>query len=220
MGVLLTKGQNISLTKNSSGGSKSLAVGCGWDVNEAAGRSLFRRSSSQPYDLDLSAAGLDASGKVPHMQDPTDAGHQEWFIYANHRCPSNRSILFMGDNRTGEGEGDDEQITVDLELIPPIIERVVFAVVIWRADERGGQRFGRVKNAFIRVFDPATGDEIARYNLTDEFTNETLVMFGELYRHNGEWKFRAIGQGYDAVRYRQELAIAPPFEHEYARYRD
>jgi tellurium resistance protein TerD len=212
VGVNLQKGGNVSLTKLAEAAGTTLrhaVIACGWDVNQ----SLFGSN----FDLDLSAVGLDASGKVPHQQDPTDGDYQEWFIFANHRHDSRRAIVFMGDNRTGSGKGDDELIKVDLANVPDSITRIVFQVVIWRAKERR-QKFGKVKNAFIRIFDEATGEEFTRYNLGAEFSNETLVIFGELYRHNGEWKFRAIGQGYDAAAFRAQHGIERPFETEYARY--
>jgi tellurium resistance protein TerD len=101
--------------------------------------------------------------------------------------------------------------------VPEHIQKIIFSVVIWQANERGGQRFGHVKNAYIRIYDQKTGQEFARFNLGEDFSDETLVMFGELYRHNGEWKFRAIGQGCDAAAYRQELGIERAFETDYAR---
>ncbi len=217
MSVNLKKGANISLTKLAEGTGSTLrevVVACGWDVNRQKGGLFSRRND---YDLDLTAAGLDASGKVPGGDDPSDRGYQEWFVHANHRYPANESILFGGDNRTGSGSGDDEQIKVDLSEVPAHIDRIVFAVVIWRAEERR-QRFGLVENAFIRVFDQRTGEEFTRYDLGADFQDETLVVFGELYRRGDEWKFRAIGQGYHALKYRQEYGIRPAFETDYARF--
>ncbi len=208
--INLSKGGNISLTKIAGAALQNVVIACGWDAN--------RKKGGKSYDLDVSAVGLDASGEVPNIDDPTDAGYQEWFIYANHRKDSRGSVVFMGDNRTGEGEGDDELIEVALTRVPVEIERIVFAVVIWQADQRGGQRFGDVDNSFIRVFDKSTGNEFARYNLGADFAEETLVMFGELYRRGEEWKFRALGEGYDAPTFRKQHNIARPFETDYARY--
>jgi tellurium resistance protein TerD len=213
MSTSLVKGGNISLTKAGGASMQRVVVACGWDVNQKSG--LFNRGSD--YDLDLTAAGLDTSGMVPNLMDPTDRDYQEWFIHANHRYPSSESVRFMGDNRTGAGEGDDEQIKVDLKRVPANIERIVFAVVIWRAEERG-QKFGNVQNAFIRVFNEDTGEELTRYDLGAEFSDETLVVFGELYRRGVEWYFRAIGHGYKAAVYRQQHNIERAFETEYARF--
>lgn len=215
MGANMQKGGNVSLTKLAKGAGVLLTdvvVACGWDAKQKGG--LLRQGET--YDLDLTAAALDASGKVPSQNDPTDPYYQEWFIHANHRYPSGRSIVFAHDNRTGEGDGDDEQIGADLTKVPSFIERIVYAVVIWRAKERE-QKFGNVKNAFIRVYDQTTGREFARYDLGADFSNETLVVFGELYRRGDEWKFRAIGQGYAAATYRLEYNIQKEFELEYAR---
>jgi tellurium resistance protein TerD len=219
MSVNLSKGGNISLVKAAEDAGVTLdrlVVAAGWDVNKKKG-GLFNREKD--YDLDVSAAGLDASGKVPDRDDPTDRGWQQWFIWANHRHPGNKSVQFMGDNRTGAGEGDDELIEVTLSNVADDIQKIKFGVVIWRAEERG-QKFGNVQNAFIRIYDKQTRTELARYDLGSEFSDETFVVFGELYRHNGEWKFRAIGQGYNAAAYRQEHNIKKKFETDYARYND
>jgi len=208
MSVNMAKGGNVSLVKNGIP-LRRISVRCGWDANERGG---------QTYDLDLTAAALDDNGKVPDLQDPTDPGYQEWFIHANHRRPSGKAIRFKGDNRTGRGEGDDEEIDVDLDHIPALIERIAFAVVIWDALNKGGQTFGHVKNAYIRIVDLDSGEEIARFNLSDTFTEETLVAFGELYRRGSEWKFRAVSGGYAHARtYRELLGIPRPFETEFAR---
>lgn len=215
MGVNMTKGGNISLTKVAEQSGVSLddvIVACGWDAKKGG---LF---AGKGYDLDLSAACLDTSGKVPDETDPIDPGWQNWHIWANHRFPANRCLDFKGDNRTGAGDGDDEMIEVKLADVPAKIERIVFGVVIWQARERGGQTFGEVKNSFIRVFDKRTRQEFARYDLGAEFADETFVMFGELYRRAAEWKFRALGQGYDAASFRREFNIHRSFETDYARY--
>lgn len=211
--VKLTKGGNVSLTGLAQAAQmvlRSVGVACGWDANQGSGKA---------YDLDLSAVGLDNTGKAPDTPDPKDKNYQAWFVYANHRkdrpC---KALRFKGDNRTGHGKGDDETITVDLDAVPDYIVSIKFQVVIWQALERGNQRFGNVKNAFIRIYNLDTGQEIARFDITEEFSDETLVIFGELYRHNGEWKFRAIGQGTDPAKYRQEHNIHHPFETEAARY--
>ncbi|MGF7228506.1 MAG: TerD family protein [Candidatus Saccharibacteria bacterium] len=215
----MQKGGNVSLTKLAKDAGNPLrfvVVGCGW----TAKRSLF----GPGYDLDLSAAALDANGMVPYQQDPTDPGYQDGFVFANHRCPAAEYMRFMGDNRTGSKGGrrtkaDDEQIKLDLAKVPDHIERIVFQVVIWQAEERK-QKFGNVEDAFIRIFDETTGEELVRFDIGAEFSEETLVVFGELYRRNGEWKFRAIGQGYNARAFRAQHGIDRPFEREYARYND
>jgi tellurium resistance protein TerD len=207
--TILTKGGNVSLTKLASGTLSRVSAAAGWDVNQDSG---------PDFDLDLITAGVDKDGKVPTHDDPTDRGWQEWLICANHRHDAERTVIFTGDNRTGAGEGDDEITNVDLTRVPAYIDRIIFSVVIWRAQERG-QQFGNVQNAFIRIFDTVTGEEFVRFNLGKEFADETLVIFGELYRRGNEWKFRAIGQGYDAAAFRAQHGIPYSFEYEYARYR-
>lgn len=209
MTAILTKGGNISLTKLAPTRLAHASAAAGWDVNQGRGPA---------FDLDLTATGVAADGKVPTHDDPTDRGWQEWLICANHRHDAARSVIFTGDNRTGAGEGDDEITNVDLTRVPAYIERIIFSVVIWRGRERG-QKFGNVQNAFIRIFDTETGEEFVRFNLGKEFADNTLVVFGELYRRGSEWKFRAIGQGYDdPAGFRREYGIRYAFEHEYARY--
>src|SRR5690606_22930477 len=152
-------------------------VGLGWDV---------RTTTGTDYDLDASALLLDASGKVP--------SDQHFVFYNNLRSPDG-SVERSGDNLTGEGAGDDESVKVDLAGAPPTIERIVFPVSIHDAEHRG-QSFGQVRNAFIRVVNQAGGAEIARYDLSEDAATQTAMIFGELYRHGAEWKFRAVGQGY------------------------
>ena len=177
MAVSLKKGQKIDLTK-SNPGLRSITVGLGWDVN--------RYDSGSDFDLDASAFMLGASGKVTQDAD--------FIFYGNANHPSG-SVNYGGDNKTGEGEGDDEQILVDLQLIPANIEKIDFTVTIYEANERR-QNFGQVSNAFVRIVDNATGQELVRYDLEEDFSIETAVVVGELYRHNGEWKFNAIGSGF------------------------
>jgi tellurium resistance protein TerD len=176
MGVSLTKGGNVSLTKEAPGLS-AVTVGLGWDV---------RTTTGADFDLDASALLLDGAGKVPSN------GH---FVFFNTLRSPDGSVQHTGDNLTGEGEGDDESIKVDLAGVEPSVERVVFPVSIYDAEQRG-QSFGQVRNAFIRVVDQADGRELARYDLTEDASTETAMVFGELYRSGAEWKFRAIGQGY------------------------
>ncbi len=177
MAVSLKKGQKVDLTK-SNPGLRSITVGLGWDVN--------RYDSGSDFDLDASAFMLGANGKVTQDAD--------FIFYGNANHPSG-AVKYGGDNRTGAGEGDDEQIFVDLQLIPANVEKIDFTVTIYEANERR-QNFGQVSNAFARIVDNATGQELIRYDLEEDFSIETAVVVGELYRHNGEWKFNAIGSGF------------------------
>ncbi|MFF4754340.1 TerD family protein [Streptomyces sp. NPDC002514] len=178
MGVSLAKGGNVSLSKEAPGLSAVL-VGLGWDV---------RTTTGADFDLDASALLLNSSGKV--------VSNQHFVFYNNLKSPEG-SVEHTGDNLTGEGEGDDESIKVDLATVPVEIERIVFPVSIHDAESRG-QSFGQVRNAFIRVVNQAGGAEIARYDLSEDASTETAMVFGELYRGGAEWKFRAVGQGYAA----------------------
>ncbi len=176
MGVSLSKGGNVSLTKEAPG-LTAVAVGLGWDA---------RSTTGVDFDLDASALAVDTAKRV--LDD------QHFVFYNNLRSPDG-SIEHTGDNLTGEGDGDDEVINVNLVAVPPQIDAVVFPVSIHEADNRG-QSFGQVRNAYIRVVNQANGQEIARYDLSEDASTETAMVFGELYRHGAEWKFRAIGQGY------------------------
>jgi len=176
--VSLAKGGNVSLTKMAPS-LTSVSVGLGWDV---------RTTTGVDFDLDASALLCGADGKV------LDDKH---FIFFNNLKSPDGSVEHTGDNLTGEGEGDDEAIIVNLSSVPPTVDKIVFPVSIYDAQARS-QSFGQVINAFIRVVDRANNAELARYDLTEDASTETAMIFGELYRHGGEWKFRAIGQGYAA----------------------
>ncbi|MEU3572516.1 TerD family protein [Kitasatospora sp. NPDC036755] len=176
MGVSLAKGGNVSLSKEAPGLS-AVIVGLGWDV---------RTTTGADYDLDASALLCNALGKV--------VSDQHFVFFNNLRSPDG-SVEHSGDNLTGGGDGDDEQIKVDLDRVPADVAKVVFPVSIYDADARL-QNFGQVRNAFIRIVNQANGLEIARYDLTEDASTETAMVFGELYRNGNEWKFRAIGQGY------------------------
>ena len=176
MSVSLSKGGNVSLTKQAPN-LTSVTVGLGWEV---------RATSGVPYDLDASAIICDAAGKV--LSD----AH---FVFFNNLTSPDGAVTHQGDNLVGGTGGDDEQIVVDLPRVPEQAAKVVFTVSIYEAEARQ-QTFGQVRNAFIRVFDSATGIEVARYDLTEEASLETAMIFGELYRYGAEWKFRAVGQGY------------------------
>ncbi|GHF25750.1 chemical-damaging agent resistance protein C [Streptomyces mashuensis] len=176
MAVTLAKGGNVSLSKEVPG-LTAVTVGLGWDV---------RTTTGADYDLDASALLCDTAGKV--------VSDQHFVFFNNLRSPEG-SVVHSGDNLTGGGDGDDEQIQVNLATVPAEVAKVVFPVSIYEAEQRG-QSFGQVRNAFIRVVNQADGREIARYDLTEDASTETAMVFGELYRHGAEWKFRAIGQGY------------------------
>lgn len=178
MSVSLAKGGNVSLTKIAPS-LTAVAVGLGWDI---------RATTGADFDLDASALLCGADGKV------IDDSH---FVFFNNLKSPDGSVEHTGDNLTGEGEGDDEVINVDLAQLAPAVEKVVFPVSIYDAQNRQ-QSFGQVVNAFIRIVDRGTGSELARYDLSEDASSETAMVFGELYRRDGEWKFRAIGQGYAA----------------------
>jgi tellurium resistance protein TerD len=177
MPINLQKGQKVDLTKGNPS-LKNIRVGLGWDVNAF--------DSGYDFDLDASAFLVGENGKCPT--------EKEFIFYGNLEHASG-SVKHMGDNLTGEGEGDDEQIEVDLTAIPSNIARVVFTVTIYDSDVRR-QNFGQVSNAYIRIVDAATETELIHYDLGEDFSIETAVVVGELYRHNGEWKFNAIGSGF------------------------
>ena len=181
MAVSLQKGQKISLSKESAGLSKVI-VGLGWDeVNVKRG---FFAPKPQAIDCDASAIVL-TNGKLMYKED--------LIYFGNLRHPSG-SIVHMGDNLTGAGDGDDEQIVIDLNSVPQDIDKVVFVVNIYDAYKRK-QNFSMIQNCFIRIVDARGNKEICRYNLSDNYDGMTAMIFGEVYRHNGEWKFNAIGQG-------------------------
>ena len=176
MSVSLSKGGNVSLSKEEPGLAKVL-IGLGWDT---------RTTDGADFDLDASAFLLTSSDKVRSDGD---------FIFYNNLKSADGSVEHTGDNRTGEGDGDDEALTVDLARVPADVQKVAVAVTIHEGEGRR-QSFGMVSNAFIRVVNDATGREISRYDLAEDASTETAMIFGEVYRHNGEWKFRAVGQGY------------------------
>lgn len=176
MAVSLSKGQNVSLTKEDPG-LKKVMFGLGWDV---------RKTDGTDFDLDASAFVLDENGKV--LSD------QHFVFYNNLKDPSG-AVTHTGDNLTGEGEGDDEQLIVDLGTLTPNAAKVAFVATIHDAENRG-QNFGQVTNAFIRAVNADSNNEIARYDLSEDASVETAMIFGELYRHGSDWKFRATGQGY------------------------
>jgi len=176
MAVSLSKGANVNLSKEAPG-LKTVRIGLGWDT---------RVTDGTEFDLDASVFVLGESGKVRNDQD---------FIYFNNLSGAGGAVVHQGDNLTGEGDGDDEVVVVSLSELPQDVARVTFSVTIYEADQRK-QNFGMVSNAFIRVVNGDGGTEIARYDLSEDASTETAMIFGELYRHGGEWKFKAIGQGF------------------------
>lgn len=177
MAISLAKGQKVDLTKTNPGLSKAV-VGLGWDVNKYDG--------GHDFDLDASVFLLNANGKVTGGED---------FIFYNNTTGANGSVVHSGDNLTGDGDGDDEQVNIAIKDIPESIQKVTFAVTIHDGETRN-QNFGMVSNAFIRIVNGDTNEELLRYDLGEDFSIETALVVGELYRHNGEWKFTAIGSGY------------------------
>ena len=177
MSISLAKGQKVDLTKGNPG-LKNVMVGLGWDVNAY--------DSGVSFDLDAAAFMLGENGKCPTEKE---------FIFYGNLAHSSESVTHMGDNLTGEGDGDDEQIMVDLSSIPANISKIAFTVTIYDCDARR-QNFGQVSNSFIRIVDRDSNTELVRYDLGEDFSIETAIVVGELYRHNGEWKFNAIGSGF------------------------
>ena len=178
MVVSLTKGGNVSLTKEAGpSGLSQVTVGVGWDV---------RTTTGVDFDLDVSALAVTPEGRVPS---------DDHFVFFGHLVGADGTIEHSGDNLTGAGEGDDEQIRIKLGASSATVDRIVIAVSIYDADTRG-QNFGQVRNAFIRVVNNGNSAELARYDLSEDASTETAMIFGELYRNGPEWKFRAVGQGY------------------------
>lgn len=178
MAISLSKGEKISLTKEAPG-LNNILVGLGWDTN--------RYDGGFDFDLDASVFLLGENKKVTSDGD---------LIFFNNKKHSSGSVEHMGDNRTGEGEGDDEIIKIDLSKVPSNIHRIAFTVTIYDALTRK-QNFGQVENSYIRIVNPDSNEEIVRYDLGEDFSIENAVVVGELYRHNNEWKFNAIGSGFE-----------------------
>ncbi len=177
MPIVLAKGQKVDLTKGNAGLDKIL-VGLGWDTNKYDGGAYF--------DLDVSVFMTGASGKVERETN---------FIFYNNPKDDTGSVVYSGDNRTGAGEGDDESVNIQLGRVPADVQKISFTVTIHEAAARG-QNFGQVSNAYIRIVNEDSGEELIRYDLGEDYSIETAVIAGELYRHGGEWKFAAIGSGF------------------------
>lgn len=177
MAISLQKGQKVDLTKSNPGLTK-IVIGLGWDVNKYDG--------GKEFDLDAAAFLLNAEGKVSDDKN---------FVFYNNSKSPDGSVSHTGDNRTGVGDGDDEQIKVDLASVSSSISKISFGITIHEAKERN-QNFGQVSNAYVRVLNEVSGEELIRYDLGEDYSVETAVVVGELYRNNAEWKFNAIGSGY------------------------
>ena len=177
MPVNLQKGQKVSLTKDNPG-LNNVVVGIGWDIN--------RFDTGGDFDLDSAAFMLTDAGRVSNQDD---------FIFFGNLTHPSGSVRHMGDNLTGAGDGDDEQIRIELSKVPANISRIAFTVTIYDAEQRR-QNFGQVSNAYVRIFDESNGVELLRYDLGEDFSIETAAVFGELYKNGAEWKFNAIGSGY------------------------
>ena len=181
MSVNLQKGQKVELRKNNGGSLRRVMVGLGWD--EVKQKRGFFAPRPQDIDCDASAV-LCVNG---HLVNPAD------FVFYNNLQHRSGAVRHMGDNLTGAGEGDDEQIMVDLTALPPEYDKIVFVVTIYQARERQ-QHFGLIENCFIRICDAESGQELCKYNLSENYNGMTAMIFGELYRYGGAWKFNAIGQ--------------------------
>lgn len=177
MGISLQKGQKVSITKDNPG-LNNVVVGLGWDTNQY--------DSGGDFDLDTAAFLLTDSGKVASSAD---------FVFFGNLTHASGAVQHMGDNLTGAGDGDDEQIKLNLSAVPANISKIAFTVTIYEAENRR-QNFGQVSNAFIRIYNEQNGEEILRYDLGEDFSIETAIVFGELYKNGSEWKFNAIGNGY------------------------
>lgn len=178
MAITLSKGQKVSLTKGNPG-LKNILVGLGWDTNKYDG--------GFDFDLDSAAFLVGENGKVNADTD---------FVFYNNLKHSSGAVEHLGDNLTGEGDGDDEQVKVDLSLIPQNISKIAFTVTIHEALERR-QNFGQVSNSYVRVVNADTNEELLNYELGEDFSIETAIIVCEIYRHNGEWKFNALGSGFE-----------------------
>ncbi|MDB9511272.1 TerD family protein [Kamptonema animale CS-326] len=179
MSINLSKGERINLSKEAPG-LKNAGIGLGWDLNAT--------DTGAAFDLDASVFMLGTSGKLPS---------EKYLVFYNNKESPNGSVKHLGDSRTGEGQGDDETVLVDLSKVDASVEEIVFVVTIHEAETRR-QNFGQVRNAFIRIYDTTTSTEVTKYDLDEDFSRETAIEFGRLYKKDGEWRFQAVGQGYNA----------------------
>ena len=187
MSVNLQKGQKVDLKKSDGKSLKNLMVGLGWDVNQAEEKKGFFKKlfgKNENFDCDASAI-VCTNGKIKDRAD---------VVYFGNLRHSSNAVIHQGDNLTGAGEGDDEQILVQLDKLPDQYDRIAFVVNIYQSEERN-QNFGMINNAFIRIVDADTGEEFCKFNLTDDYSGKTALIAGEVYKKNGGWKFNAVGQG-------------------------
>jgi len=178
MGINLGKGERINLSKEAPS-LKKVGVGLGWDTNQT--------DTGYDFDLDASVFMLGAAGKIPS---------EKYFVFYNNLNSPDGSVKHTGDNLTGQGDGDDETVLVELSKVDGAINELVFVVTIHEAESRR-QNFGQVRNAFIRLYDQETGKEVAKYELDEDFSRETALEFGRLYKKDGQWRFQAVGQGFN-----------------------
>lgn len=179
MTINLSKGGRINLSKEAPGMQRA-GIGLGWDINAT--------DTGSAFDLDTSVFMLGATGKIPS---------EKYFVFYNNLLSPDGSVKHEGDSRTGEGSGDDETVQIDLTKVDPSIQEMVFVVTIHEAEQRR-QNFGQVRNAFIRIYDNETKIEVTKYELDEDFSRETALEFGRLYKKDGEWRFQAVGQGFNA----------------------
>ncbi|MCG5061150.1 MAG: TerD family protein [Limnoraphis sp. WC205] len=179
MAINLSKGERINLSKEAPG-LKTAGIGLGWDTNAT--------DTGTAFDLDTSVFMLGGNGKIPN---------EKYFVFYNNLQSPDGSVKHLGDSRTGEGAGDDETVQIDLTQIEAAVEEIVFIVTIHEAETRR-QNFGQVRNSFIRIYDETTQQEIAKYELEEDFSRETAIEFGRLYKKDGEWRFQAVGEGYNS----------------------
>ncbi|MBZ8179925.1 TerD family protein [Oscillatoria salina] len=179
MSINLSKGQRVDLSKEAPS-LQYAGIGLGWDINVS--------DTGADFDLDVSVFMLGANGKIPS---------EKYFVFYNNLQSPDGAVKSEGDNRTGEGGGDDETIEVELPKVDPSITEIVFVVTIHEAESRK-QNFGQVRNSYIRIYDLSTEKEVAKYQLEEDFSLETAVEFGRLYKKDGSWRFQAVGQGYNA----------------------
>ncbi|MGB3511203.1 MAG: TerD family protein [Microcoleaceae cyanobacterium] len=179
MSINLSKGERVNLSKESPNLTKA-GIGLGWDVNTT--------DTGAEFDLDASIFMLGSNGKIPN---------EKYFVFYNNLISPDSSVKHSGDSRTGEGSGDDEKIEIDLTKVDPAIQEIIFVVTIHEADARR-QNFGQVRNSFIRIYDITTEEEIAKYELEEDFSRETALEFGRLYRKDNDWRFQAVGEGYNS----------------------
>ena len=179
MSINLSKGERINLSKEAPG-LKNAGIGLGWDINQT--------DTGSGFDLDASIFMLGANGKIPT---------EKYLVFYNNSTSPDGSVKHKGDSRTGEGSGDDETIEIDLSKVDASVQEIVFVVTIHEAEQRK-QNFGQVRNSFIRIYDNATEKQVAKYELDEDFSRETAIEFGKLYKKDGEWRFQAVGAGYNA----------------------